>query len=99
MADGCPFRRRALTAASLTLPLGAWIRVSRDDGLSVIVRVTDRGPYIRGRILDLSQAAAGRIDMLTIGVAHVTIELLSIEPILRCLSGGPTLPSRFSGRQ
>lgn len=73
MANGCPFHRHALTAASRILPLGARVRV-RLRGKSVIVPITDRGPYHRGRDLDLSEAAAARLGMLNLGLAHVEIE-------------------------
>ncbi len=74
MANGKPFDRRALTAASRTLPLGLWIRVfDLDNGKSVDVQVTDRGPNarLRNRILDLSEAAATRLGFRRKGLAVV----------------------------
>lgn len=74
MANGQPYNQWALTAAHRTLPLGTEIRVrNRDNGLIVVVTVTDRGPYTRGRILDVSRAAAHRLDMIETGVARVEI--------------------------
>ena len=62
MANGQVFDPQRLTAASLTLPLGKIVRVmNKKTGLSVDVEITDRGPFVKGRILDLAQAAAKRI--------------------------------------
>jgi rare lipoprotein A (peptidoglycan hydrolase) len=63
------------TAAHRTLPFGTMIRVTMlSNGKSVIVKVNDRGPYSRGRIVDLSQAAAKMIGLVRAGVARVKIE-------------------------
>lgn len=68
----------ALTAAHLTLPLESMVRVTNlKTGHSVVVRITDRGPFVRGRILDLSKAAAQRVDVWRAGVAMVRLEVLS----------------------
>ena len=75
MANGCRFHRHALTAASRALPLGERVRV-RLRGKSVIVPVTDLGPYISGRVIDLSEAAAARLGMIRSGLANVEIERL-----------------------
>lgn len=76
-ANGEAFDPGDLTAAHRTLPFGTRLRVTNQrNGMSVVVRVNDRGPYARGRVLDLSQAAAERIDMVRTGSAPVTIELL-----------------------
>ena len=75
-ASGETFRQNGLTAASRSLPLGSRIRVTNPDtGRTVRLEVTDRGPYVDGRILDLSRAAADRlgIDMKE-GLATVHIE-------------------------
>jgi rare lipoprotein A len=67
----------AMTAAHRTLPLGSIVRVTNlKSGQAAIVRITDRGPFVEGRILDLSQAAAKKIDLLQSGVAMVRIEVL-----------------------
>ncbi|MBO6037160.1 MAG: septal ring lytic transglycosylase RlpA family protein [Acetobacter sp.] len=72
---GVIFDKHALTAAHPTAPFGSHLRVtSEETGRSVIVTVNDRGPYARGRVIDLSRAAAIRIGMLGTGVAHVRIE-------------------------
>jgi rare lipoprotein A (peptidoglycan hydrolase) len=76
-ASGERFHKDALTAAHRTFPLQSWVRVTNDrNGKSVIVRINDRGPYVRGRIIDLSRGAARQIDMIAAGVAPVKVELL-----------------------
>jgi rare lipoprotein A len=77
MASGAPFDPRGLTAAHKTLPLGTLIRVTNPrTGASVLVTVTDRGPFIGRRELDLSKAAAREVGILSSGVASVLIEVL-----------------------
>jgi len=73
MANGKPFRAGNLTAASPVLPIGAWVRVRRHRR-SVVVQITDRGPYAGGRMIDLSRAAAERLDMIAAGIVAVSIE-------------------------
>jgi rare lipoprotein A len=69
----------AMTAAHRTLPLGSIVRVTNPaTGHSVVVRITDRGPFIRGRILDLSLAAAKQVDVWQPGVAKVRLEVLEL---------------------
>jgi peptidoglycan lytic transglycosylase len=81
MANGCPFRAGIITAASPVLPIGSWLRVrNRRNGLVILVQVVDRGPYVQGRVLDLSEAAARRLGMVTSGLAPVSIEFLFVEP-------------------
>src|SRR6185437_7090662 len=66
-------------AAHRTLPLGTWLEVENlDNHRKVIVKVNDRGPFVRGRILDLSKEAANRIGMLGTGMAEVRIR--SVDP-------------------
>lgn len=74
-SSGERFNEHALTAAHKTLPFGARVRVSH-AGKSVVVRITDRGPIVKGRAIDLSTAAARQIGMIGKGVAHVTITRL-----------------------
>lgn len=77
-ANGEIYDMDTFTAAHRTLPLNSVIRVTNPKtGQSVVVRVTDRGPFIAGRILDLSRAAAKAIDTWRAGVAPVKIEVLS----------------------
>lgn len=81
-ASGERYDPRALTAAHRTLPFGTVVRVTRVDASGtpvsdpVIVRINDRGPYAAGRIIDLSMAAARRLDMLRAGVVRVRVEIL-----------------------
>ena len=66
-----------LTAAHRTLPFGTLVRVTRrDTGASVTVRINDRGPFVRGRIIDLSRAAARRIGLVADGVAPVRVTVV-----------------------
>lgn len=77
VASGGWFNPNALTAAHKTLPFGTRVRVTNlRNGRSVIVRINDRGPYIRGRIIDLSKRAAGVIAMQGAGVVPVSVEIL-----------------------
>lgn len=76
-ADGSRYNMYAMTAAHKTLPFGTKVRVTnRNNGKSCIVRITDRGPFIHGRVIDLSKAAASAIGALSSGVANVTLEVL-----------------------
>jgi rare lipoprotein A len=64
-----------LTAAHRTLPFGTMVLVTnRRNGKTVVVRIVDRGPYGRGRIIDLSRAAARELDMIGSGTALVSVE-------------------------
>ncbi|HEX3635337.1 MAG TPA: septal ring lytic transglycosylase RlpA family protein [Paraburkholderia sp.] len=77
-ANGERYDMHAMTAAHRTLPLGSYVRVTNPaTSRSVIVRINDRGPYARGRVIDLSMAAASALDMRRAGTARVTIEGLS----------------------
>jgi rare lipoprotein A len=76
-SNGEIYNMHAMTAAHRTLPLGSIVRVTNvKTGRSALVRITDRGPFVEGRVLDLSQAAAKRIDVWQAGVAMVRIEVL-----------------------
>jgi rare lipoprotein A len=77
VASGGWFNPNALTAAHKTLPFGTRVRVTNlRNGRSVVVRINDRGPYIRGRIIDLSKRAAGIVGMRNAGVVPVSVEIL-----------------------
>ena len=76
-ASGEPYDPAAFTAAHRTLPLGSRVRVTDlNTGASVVVRVNDRGPFVRRRVVDLSRAAARSLGMLRRGTARVRLELL-----------------------
>jgi rare lipoprotein A (peptidoglycan hydrolase) len=77
-ASGARFLASAMTAAHRTLPFGTKVRVTnKANGRSVVVTINDRGPFVRGRIIDLSTGAAGVIGMMGAGVAPVTVEVLA----------------------
>jgi rare lipoprotein A len=76
-ASGEKFNTRELTAAHPTLPFGTRLRVTNvASGQSVTVRVNDRGPYVRGRVVDLSYAAAESLGMVGGGVAKVKLDVV-----------------------
>jgi rare lipoprotein A len=77
-ASGERFNKNAMTAAHRTFPMGTRVRVTNlKNGKSVVVRINDRGPYGGGgRIIDLSEAAARKIDMIEAGVVPVKLERL-----------------------
>lgn len=74
-ANGERFNGTSMTAAHRTLPFGTKLRVTY-RGKSVVVRINDRGPFIRGRSLDLSRAAAAKLGMIEAGVARVCFSRL-----------------------
>lgn len=77
-ASGERYDKSEFTAAHRDYPFGTWVRVTAvKTGHSVIVRINDRGPHIRSRVIDLSRAAAREIDMLNHGIAPVRLEVLA----------------------
>lgn len=72
-ASGEPYDPRALTAAHRKLPFGTIVDVIRPDGRRVQVRINDRGPFTKGRVIDLSRRAAEAIGLIREGVAEVTV--------------------------
>jgi rare lipoprotein A len=77
LASGGWFNPDAMTAAHKTLPFGTRVRVTHlGNGRSVEVKINDRGPYVGGRIIDLSRAAAGAIGMMGQGLARVVVQVL-----------------------
>jgi rare lipoprotein A len=86
-SNGEVYNMHAMTAAHRTYPLGSIVRVTNvKTGQVAVVRITDRGPFIPGRILDLSLAAARKIDVYQPGVAQVKVELMQTPAALE--SGG-----------
>jgi rare lipoprotein A len=76
-SNGEVYNMHAMTAAHRTYPLGSIVRVTNvKTGHTVLVRITDRGPFIPGRVLDLSLAAARKVDVWQPGVAEVKVELM-----------------------
>ncbi len=77
-ANGERYDMYKLTAAHKTLPFGTKVRVTnKASGKSVVVRINDRGPFIKGREIDLSRGAANAVGMINSGVARVTLDVLS----------------------
>ncbi len=86
-SNGEVYNMHAMTAAHRTLPLGSIVRVTNlKTGHTALVRITDRGPFIPGRILDLSLAAAHRLDVYLPGTAEVRVEVMEAPAPLE--SGG-----------
>ena len=84
-ATGETYDMNAMTGAHPTLPLPAWVRVTNlENGRSVVVRLNDRGPFSKNRIIDLSRAAAEQLDMIRTGTAKVEV---------RSLAGGAAAPA------
>jgi rare lipoprotein A len=76
-SNGETFDMRALTAAHRVFPFGTKVRVTNlENNKSVIVRVNDRGPFVEGRIMDLSMGAAKEIDLIRNGTARARLEVL-----------------------
>ncbi len=80
-ANGEVFDMRALTAAHRTMPFGTWLRVDNESNRkSVNVRVIDRGPFVQGRVIDLSRRAAEEISMIGPGLAPVKLTVIAPPP-------------------
>ncbi len=93
-ADGTVYDQNAMTAAHLTLPMGTIVRVTNlTNNQSVVVKITDRGPFVRGRIIDLSLAAAKATGVYRAGVAKVRVE--AFEPPAR--TSAPQVATKSAG--
>lgn len=76
-ASGEIYDKHKFTAAHRTLPFGTYVKVTRlDNNKSVVVKINDRGPFGKGRIIDLSYAAAQKLDMIRKGIIKVKIEVV-----------------------
>jgi rare lipoprotein A (peptidoglycan hydrolase) len=76
-ASGAVYTGTALTAAHRSLPFGTLVRVTNlENGRTVVVVIDDRGPFVRGRVIDLSAAAARRLDMIRDGLVQVRLEVV-----------------------
>lgn len=76
-ANGERFKQNARTAAHKTLTFGTWVKVTNlKNGRSVVVRINDRGPFVKGRIIDLSKSAFSSISNVRLGVVDVVVEIL-----------------------
>ncbi len=88
-ADGTVYDQNAMTAAHLTLPMGTMVRVTNlTNNESVVVKITDRGPFVRGRIIDLSLAAAKATGVYRAGVAKVKVEAFATPARVNADAGG-----------
>jgi rare lipoprotein A len=77
-SNGEVFTGNDMTAAHRTLPFGTLVRVTNQNtGRSVVVRINDRGPFIGGRVIDLSRAAAERLGIISSGKAPVSLQVLN----------------------
>ena len=77
-ASGERYDMNKMTAAHKKLPFGSMVKVTNmDNGRQVVVRITDRGPFVHGRIIDISKAAAKKIDMIQAGTARVRIQVIN----------------------
>lgn len=96
-ANGETYDQNKLTAAHKTLPFNTVVRVvNLENEKSVTVRINDRGPYVQGRIIDLSREAADRIDMLDSGIAPVRLILVSSEQPIRTRGPGNIRREEFT---
>lgn len=78
-ASGEPYKASKLTGAHRTLPFGTVVRVTNtSNGKSVDIKINDRGPFAEGRVVDLSKAAAQKIDMIKAGVVSVSVKVISV---------------------
>jgi rare lipoprotein A len=76
-ASGETLNDWAMTAAHKTLPMGTKVRVTnKDNGRSVVVKINDRGPYIKGRIIDVTKGVAQKLGFVVKGVVPVKVEVL-----------------------
>ena len=81
-ANGEVYDMNALTAAHRSFPFGTLLRITNTrNGKTVVVRVNDRGPFVEGRIIDLSLGAAKAVDMIKDGTAFVTIDVLELGQV------------------
>lgn len=89
-ANGERYNPMGMTAASRSLPFGTIVRVTnRNNGRSVVVRINDRGPFVGGRVIDMSQGAAGVIGMIGSGVAPVDIQIVGSGSRTQVASNSP----------
>lgn len=91
-ASGERFNMHAMTAAHRSAPLGSHMRVTNlKNGRSVVVRINDRGPFVRGRIIDLSHAAANELGFVGAGLTRVSLETVT--------AGESTAPTRVAAAE
>ncbi len=95
-ANGETFSQEALTAAHLKLPFNSLVEVTNlANNKSVLVRINDRGPYVRSRVIDLSKAAAKLIDMVEGGLTQVKLKVLSWGEAQQVVPKAAPLPAEL----
>lgn len=93
-ANGEKYKHSKLTAAHKVLPFGTEVKVTNQkNGESIIVRINDRGPFVQGRIIDLSKSAAEKLDFIHEGIADVTVEVVDHGD---GKGGGQSRPDHYS---
>lgn len=81
MANGKPYHKGKLTAAHRTLPFGTKVKVTNlKTNKTVKVKITDRGPFVKGRVVDLSEAAARKLNYIDAGIAPVRVKVIKAAP-------------------
>lgn len=99
-ANGEIYNMYAMTAAHPTLPLPTWVRVTNlENGRNILVRVNDRGPFLRGRLIDLSYTAASKLGMAEQGTAPVLVEALPSDGSIMRASGKPAPDYRVAAKR
>lgn len=94
-ASGEVYDMNQISAAHKTLPLHTWVEVKNlDNNKSLVLRINDRGPFVRGRIIDLSKAAALEMGMLGNGLAKVTVTAISADKASRLSGAKPNNPNK-----
>jgi|SRR4029077_5043219 rare lipoprotein A len=89
-ASGEPYQMYDMTAASLTLPMGSYVKVTNlRNGKAVVVRINDRGPVVPGRIIDLSYGAAQALQMKAHGLQRVRLDLVQQTSVARASQPKP----------
>jgi rare lipoprotein A len=93
-ASGEPYEMHDMTAASLTLPMGSYVKVTNlRNGKAVVVRINDRGPVVPGRIIDLSYGAAQALQMKAHGLQRVRLDLVQPTSVARAPQSRPAYPT------
>lgn len=97
-SNGESYNMNAMTAAHKTLPMNTMVKVSNlKNGKSTVVRINDRGPFVAGRIIDLSKAAANDISMIAAGTAPVRLEVLGFYGKIETPSNKSATTHTYSG--
>jgi len=96
-ANGESYDMYSLSAAHKTLPLPTLVRVTNlENGRSVVVRVNDRGPFVKDRLIDLSYAAANALGFMDKGTTHVRVQTLDQKPDLQARPATTTVPDAIA---